>query len=74
KGWNAYVDGQLSPHICVNYVLRGMPVPAGQHKIEFKFEPAVYKTGNTISMAGSVLVIASVALGIYFEQKKKKEA
>lgn len=72
KGWNAYVDGELKPHVCVNYVLRGMPVPAGHHKIEFKFEPAVYKTGNTISMIGSVLVFASVALGLYFDGKKRK--
>ncbi len=71
KGWNAYIDGALSAHACVDYVLRGMPIPAGKHKIEFKFEPAVYKTGNTISMAGSVLVLASVALCLYLDRKKK---
>lgn len=74
KGWNAYVDGQLNPHIAVNYVLRGMPIPAGKHTIEFKFEPAVYKTGNTISMAGSILVLASVALCLYLDNKKNKAA
>ncbi len=73
-GWNAYVDGTIMPHVAVNYVLRGMPLAAGKHKIEFKFEPAVYKTGNTISLAGSVLVLASVALCMYFENKGKKTA
>jgi hypothetical protein len=71
-GWNAYVDGTLMPHVAVNYVLRGMPIAAGKHKVEFKFEPSVYKTGNTISMAGSFLVLASVALCLYFENKGKK--
>jgi hypothetical protein len=70
KGWNAYVDGQLKPHAAVNYVLRGMVLPAGKHTIEFKFEPSTYKTGNTIAMAGSVLVLATVALSLYFERKK----
>ncbi len=66
KGWNAYVDGQLKPHTGVDYVLRGMVVPAGQHKIEFKFEPQTYKTGNTIAMIGSILLILTIVLSIYF--------
>ncbi len=70
-GWNAYVDGQLKPHACVNYVLRGMLVPAGKHKIEFKFEPKTYKTGNTIAMVGSLLLFVSIALAVYLDFKKK---
>ena len=74
KGWNAYVDGNLMPHAAVDYVLRGMPIPAGKHKIEFKFEPQTYKTGNSIAMVGSVLVLLTVAGGIYMEIKKGKKA
>lgn len=70
-GWNAYIDGQLKPHAAVNYVLRGMNVPAGKHKIEFKFEPQTYKTGNTISMIGSMVLFLTVALGIYLERRNK---
>lgn len=69
KGWNAYVDGNLNPHVCVNYVLRGMPIAAGKHTIEFKFEPTVYKTGNTISLAGSILVLVTISLCLYLEKK-----
>ncbi len=74
KGWNAYLDGNIVPHVAVNYVLRGMPVPAGKHKIEFKFEPQTYKTGNSIAMIGSILVLLSVAGGIYLGIKKDKTA
>jgi hypothetical protein len=65
KGWNAYVDGVLTPHFRVNYVLRGMIVPAGKHLVEFKFEPKVYKVGEKVSFASSLLVILLV-LGVGF--------
>lgn len=70
KGWNAYVDGNLTPHTGVNYVLRGMEVPAGKHKIEFKFEPETYKTGNSLAMIGSLLLIVSVAVGLFLARRK----
>jgi uncharacterized membrane protein YfhO len=74
KGWNAYIDGNLQPHAAVNYVLRGMTVPAGKHTIEFKFEPKTYYTSNTIAMVGSILVLLSVGIGAYMEFKKGKKA
>lgn len=74
KGWDAYIDGNLTPHTCVNYVLRGMEIPAGKHKVEFKFEPKAYTTGNTIAMVGSILVLIAVGGGLYFAGKKKEIA
>ncbi len=70
KGWNAYVDGNLTPHTAVNYVLRGMEIPAGKHKIEFKFEPESYKTGNSLAMIGSILLLIGVGAGLFFAKKK----
>ena len=72
KGWNAYVDGTLTPYTCVNYILRGMEIPAGKHKVEFKFEPQTYKIGNMLSMLGSILVLLCVVGGFYFAKKKKE--
>ncbi|QNH61921.1 YfhO family protein [Hymenobacter sediminicola] len=62
-GWNAYLDGKLVPHLRANYVLRAMPLPAGTHTIEFKFEPTEYAIGNTVSLVSSVLLIL-VLLGL----------
>lgn len=73
KGWNAYVDDKLTPHVRVNYVLRGMRIPAGNHKIEFKFEPAVYATGEKISLASSAILILLFA-GVVFMEVKKSSA
>jgi uncharacterized membrane protein YfhO len=46
-----------------------MPIPAGKHKIEFKFEPSTYTTGNTIAMAGSILLLITVGAGFYLNKK-----
>ena len=70
EGWNAYVDGKLTPHYQVNYVLRGMIVPAGKHKIEFKFEPTIIKKGNSVTLTSYALLIL-LPLGWFFYEKKK---
>ncbi|MDI5894458.1 YfhO family protein [Flavobacterium algoritolerans] len=70
KGWNAYIDGKSADHIRVDYVLRGLIIPKGDHKVEFKFEPQVIKTGSTITLISSIGMLLLLAVGIYFERKK----
>ena len=72
EGWNAYVDGKLTPHYRVNYVLRGMEVPVGKHTIEFKFEPTVIKNGNTITLT-SYFLLFIIPLGWFFIEKRKRK-
>jgi hypothetical protein len=73
-GWNAYIDGRKTDYYKVNYVLRGMPVPAGKHVVSFIFEPQVYKTSYQIAWWSItlmyILVIGGIAISIF---KKKKE-
>ncbi|PWB25535.1 YfhO family protein [Flavobacterium sp. HTF] len=72
NGWNAYIDGKLTDHFPVDYVLRAMEVPGGKHTIEFKFEPQVIKTGGTIALASSIGMLFLLIGGIYFERKNLK--
>ena len=70
-GWNAYVDGELTPHFRVNYVLRGMKIPAGEHKVEFKFEPKVIQQGGLISLFSYIILILASSIGFVYCKKKK---
>ncbi len=37
-GWNAYVDGKKVDLYAADYVLRGIPVPAGEHTVTLRYE------------------------------------
>jgi len=73
KGWNAYIDGVLKTHFRVNYALRALEIPEGKHKIEFKFEPQVIKTGSTIVLASTGLLglLILTAIGFSFRRSRK---
>jgi hypothetical protein len=72
KGWHAFVDGKETPILRANYVLRALQVPAGNHTIEFKFEPKPYVVGNQITMASNWAVLL-VVLGCLGWSLKKGE-
>ncbi|TNJ46499.1 YfhO family protein [Tamlana fucoidanivorans] len=66
-GWKTFIDGNEVDHIRVNYILRGLPVTAGSHTIEFKFEPDVVKTGSSIALASSIAVALVLLGGLFYE-------
>ncbi|MCF8333448.1 MAG: YfhO family protein [Bacteroidales bacterium] len=70
NGWQVYIDGEPADHFRVNYVLRAMVVPEGEHKIEFKFQPATYYTGENIALVSSILVLLLLAGGLYYEIRR----
>jgi len=73
KGWNAYIDGKLVQHMRANYVLRAMKIPAGEHNIEFKFEPTIWKTGNTVSLIGSIVFFLIIIGSIFLILKERNK-
>ncbi len=57
KGWTAYVNGEKADHFRVNYILRGMVLPAGNNEVVFEFKPKLFGTLSRVELASSVLII-----------------
>lgn len=68
-GWQAYIDGQSVEHARVNYVLRGLKVPEGEHTIEFRFNPPSYAKGRVVSYASTFLLISCFIVIGYMNKK-----
>jgi hypothetical protein len=62
-GWTATIDGKNAPIGRVNYVLRALQVPAGEHEIVFTFDPQSIKTTNTIATVSviAIYILCAVA-------------
>ncbi len=75
-GWKAFIDGKEAPIVKTNYVLRGLVIPAGDHKIEFKFHPDIYFKWGSASLISSVLILLILLGGIGFgiKEEMKKTA
>jgi hypothetical protein len=71
-GWDAFVDGTPADYIRTNYILRAMFIPAGNHKVEFKFEPKQYATGEKISFASSLVLLLG-CLALLIQQLRKPQ-
>ena len=71
-GWNVYIDGLASEYIRADYLLRAMVIPAGDHKIEWKFEPSSYFIGKKITFISSLLLIILLIGILIWEFKSNK--
>jgi len=72
-GWDAFIDGNKADYVKTNYVLRGMSVPAGDHQVEFRFEPRSFTIGRTITIIANILVfLAMIAALVFYVRRKSK--
>lgn len=72
--WKAYIDGKPAEYLRVNYILRAMVVPAGEHKIEFKCEAPLLHKLDKVTLAVSLLFVVVVAGTLVLYYRKRKEA
>ena len=69
NGWNSYIDGKIVPHFRAELCSKIMMVPKGTTKIEFKFEPSSYSTGESIATQFNISLIT---FRFCFLQRAKK--
>jgi hypothetical protein len=48
-GWVAYVDGQPASLLHADYAFRAVAVEAGDHRVEFRYEPRSFQVGLWVS-------------------------
>ena len=60
NGWTAYVDGKEADYFAVNYILRGMVLPEGEHIVEWRFRAPNWTMATAITGIASWLIILSL--------------
>ena len=69
-GWKAYVDGQDSAIFRANHFYRAVRIPAGVHKVEFRYEPWSFRIGAMISLA-TLFLITATSIVVLMRQWKR---
>ncbi|MEO8960814.1 MAG: hypothetical protein ABI325_02970 [Ginsengibacter sp.] len=72
-GWNVYIDGNKSDYVRTDYILRGMFISAGNHNIEFRFEPTSYTTGRVVTIIANILIVLIILAAVIFYAVKRKK-
>jgi hypothetical protein len=62
-GWKAEVDGEEVDIERVNYLMRGVPLEDGEHRVEFRYEPASWRIGWILSLAGLIVLVLLLVSG-----------
>lgn len=70
KGWTLWIDGKESPLIRADYILRAAVIPAGNHEIMMRYEPKIWKVGNTIQLISSLILILGLIGAIVVTYRK----
>ncbi len=71
NGWKASIDGVPASIFNVNYVLRGLSIPANSSQIEFRFEPEIIGKGTTLRLVSFVIFLIGIIILGYFQYFKK---
>jgi hypothetical protein len=70
KGWTATIDGTEAPIVRVNYLLRGLEIPTGEHEVIFTFAPSSFYATKTPMVIFQYLIVLTLIAGVFFTYKE----
>jgi hypothetical protein len=68
-GWVATVDGQTAPLYQTDYLLRGLPVTAGKHRVEMRYTAPAARNGLALSLISALLIVSIVVYGSRIDRR-----
>lgn len=71
EGWRAFVDDVQVPIMIANYNFMACLVPQGHHQIRFQYEPQKFYLALKVSMAGIILFVLGIFLGLMRKKRGK---
>ena len=71
RGWKMWIDGKESPLLRADYILRSAIIPEGQHEIIMRYEPSIWRIGNTIQLITSLLILIGLVAVVCLKVKKQ---
>ena len=60
KGWQVSIDGEPVEMLRANYTLRALPIPAGKHTVEFRFEPRSIRVTDGIAYTALAIILLTL--------------
>jgi hypothetical protein len=69
--WHATIDGKPAQIIQTDYLLRGVVVPAGKHRIEMNYSSSGFETGKTASLVLNIAMFVLIGAGIVLERRHR---
>jgi uncharacterized membrane protein YfhO len=73
SGWKALIDGKQTPYCKTDYALRGLAIPAGKHNVEFIFDPASFRIGDSISRYSYIVSVLFILLCFFMAWKSRNK-
>ena len=70
-GWKSFVNGVEVEHHRYNYLLRGIEVPEGKHKVEFLFDPEIVQRTSNISLYSSISFLMIIIIGFVYKMNNE---
>jgi hypothetical protein len=69
-GWQVTVNGRPAQINRVDYLLRGVAVPAGSDRIVFTYDPASFERGWILSLGAALVIV--MALAVVFLRRRRR--